>query len=196
MKRTMVGAGVAAVVLAALVGCGAGATDGEGRLSSAELQGRWWTWASSEPEPTNPVADQDGSACGRNQPQDVWFLAGTFGTQVERACSIPDGVPLAFPLVNTIGSSADCAAFMKTAEGSAVLDGDKVDADAHQAETIEIRSAPGNPVTGTDGAYSATGCGLWVQLPALEAGEHTLKIRGRADGFSVGVDYTLTVDAA
>lgn len=41
---------------------------------------------------------------------------------------------------------------MKTAEGSAVLDGEKVDADAHHAETIEIRSAPGNPVTGTDGA--------------------------------------------
>ncbi|MGY1544502.1 signal protein [Streptomyces sp. MN6] len=196
MKRTMVVAGAAAVVLAALVGCGARATDGEGRLSSEELQSRWWTWASSEPEPTNPVADQDGSACGRNQPQDVWFLAGTFGTQVERACSIPDGVPLAFPLVNTIGSSADCEAFMKTAEGSAVLDGEKVDADAHQAETIEIRSAPGNPVTGTDGVYTATGCGLWVQLSALEAGEHTLKIRGQADGFSVGVDYTLTVDAA
>ncbi|CAM5727489.1 hypothetical protein STENM223S_03952 [Streptomyces tendae] len=72
-------------------------------------------------------------------------------------------MPLAFPLVNTIGSSADCAAFMKTAEGSAVLDGEKVDADAHQAETIEIRSAPGNPVTGTDGATAVrTSLSRWT----------------------------------
>ncbi|GGW61528.1 hypothetical protein GCM10010503_43270 [Streptomyces lucensis JCM 4490] len=126
----------------------------------------------------------------------MWFLAGTFGTRVQRACSIPEGRPLAFPLVNMIGSTADCAAFMETAGGSAVLDGTEVDSDAHQAETIEIRSAAGNPVTGTRGHFTATGCGLWVQLPGLEAGEHTLTIRGQSDDFSVGVDYTLTVEAA
>ncbi|EMF28078.1 hypothetical protein H114_15647 [Streptomyces gancidicus BKS 13-15] len=72
-------------------------------------------------------------------------------------------MPLALPLVNTIGSSADCAAFMKTAEGSAVLDGEKVDADAHQAETIEFRSAPGNLVTGTDGATAVrTSLSRWT----------------------------------
>ncbi|WP_431992329.1 signal protein [Streptomyces albogriseolus] len=194
MRITTAGAGIVAVVLAALAGCGARA--GEGQLSSGELQGRWWTWASTEPAPTNPVADQDGSACERNQPEDVWFLAGTFGTRAERACTVPGGVPLAFPLVNMIGTPADCAAFMSTAEGSAVLDGEEVDADARQAETIEVRSGVGNPLTGTDGSFTAHGCGLWVQLPALEAGEHTLKIRGRSGGFSVGVDYTLTVDAA
>ncbi|MBT3166822.1 signal protein [Streptomyces sp. Vc74B-19] len=194
MRIRIAGAGIAAVVLAALAGCGSRAT--EDQLSSEELQGRWWTWASTEPAPTNPVADQDGSACERNQPRDVWFLAGTFGTQVERACTVPDGVPLAFPLVNMIGSSGDCAAFMRTAKGSAVLDGEEVDPDAHQAETIEIRSAVDNPVTGTDGYFTATGCGLWVQLPALKAGKHTLEIRGQSDDFSVGVDYTLTVDAA
>lgn len=195
MRVRMAGAAAAVMVLAVLAGCGSRAH--QGQLSSHELQGRWWTWASTEPEATNPVTDQDGSACGRNQPQDVWFLAGTFGgTRVERACSIPDGVPLAFPLVNMVGSSADCAAFMKTAEGSAVLDGEEVDSDAHHAETIEIRSADDNPVTGTEGYFTMTGCGLWVQLPALEAGEHTLKIRGRAGDFSVGVDYALTVPAA
>ncbi|GGZ24350.1 signal protein [Streptomyces poonensis] len=194
MRSKIVGAGAAALVLAVLTGCGTRAT--QDQLSSEELQGRWWTWASAEPELTNPVADRDGSACERNQPRDVWFLAGTFGTQVERACSIPDGVPLAFPLVNRIGSSADCADFMRAAKGSAVLDGKEVDADAHQAERIEIRSGVDNPVTGTDGYFTTTGCGLWVQLPALEAGEHTLKVRGESGDLSVGVDYTLTVDAA
>ena len=194
MRNRIIGARFAAVALAALAGCGTRAT--EDRLSSEELQGRWWTWASAEPAPTNAVADQDGSACERNQPRDVWFLAGTFGTQVERACNIPGGVPVAFPLINKIGSSADCAAFMRTAKGSAVLDGEEVDSDAPQAETIEIQGAVGNPVTGTDGYFTATGCGLWVQLPALKAGHHTLKIRGQSGDFSVGVDYTLTVGAA
>lgn len=198
MRITTAGAGIAAVALVAvLAGCGDGGADtDDGRLSSEELQGRWWTWASTEPAATNPVADEDGSACGRNQPEDVWFLAGTFGTRAERACAVPEGVPLAFPLVNMFGTPAECAEFMATAEGSAVLDGEKADVDAHRAEAVDIRSGVGNPVTGTDGSFTAHGCGLWVQLPALKAGKHTLKIRGQSDDFSVGVDYTLTVDAA
>lgn len=181
MRTTTAGAGIAALTLGAvLAGCGGGADTAEGRLSSEELQGRWWTWASTEPAATNPVADEDGSACGRNQPEDVWFRAGTFGTRAERVCAVPEGVPLAFPLVNMFGTPADCADFMATAEGSAVLDGEKVDADAHQAESVEIRSGVGNPVTGTDGSFTAHGCGLWVHLPALEPGEHSLEIRGRS----------------
>ncbi|MFJ6305783.1 signal protein [Streptomyces althioticus] len=197
MRIATAGAGIAALALGAVLArCGGGADTAEGPLSSEELQGRWWTWASTEPGATNPVADEDGSACGRDQPEDVWFLAGTFGTRAERARAVPEGVPLAFPLVNMFGTPADCADFMATAEGSAVLDGEKVDADAHQTESVEIRSGVGNPVTGTDGSSIAQRCGLWAKLPALEPGEHSLEIRGRSGGFSVGVDHTLTVDAA
>lgn len=132
-------AGLTAVVMAALAGCGAQAAgDPEGtervapsstvppstaparenvRLPSAELQGRWWTWAASEPDATNPVADTDGSACGRNQPHDVWFLAGTFGGQVKRACEVPSGRPIAAPVVNTFGDPQNCEAFMSSAQG-------------------------------------------------------------------------------
>ncbi|MFC9427245.1 signal protein [Streptomyces sp. NPDC056987] len=207
MKIRTVGAGLTAVMLAALVGCGTRAGQeggeareareaGEGRLSSRTLQGRWWTWASTEPERTNPVADQNGSACERNQPEDVWFLAGTFGTRAKRTCGIPAGMPIAFPLLNRVGEPADCAGFMRTAEGSAVLDGRKLASDIYEGEPIEVRSVAGNPVTGTDGRFTTIGCGLWVQLPPLEPGRHTLTIRGRSGDFSTGVDYTLTVDAA
>lgn len=210
-------AGLIAVVLAALVGCGARASEGskdatetkqtsasasamqspaQARLSSDVLQSRWWTWALSEPERTNPVADEDGSACGRNQPQDAWFLAGTFGTQANRTCSVPNGVPLAFPLVNLIGGPADCADFMSAAKGSAVLDGKRVDAQTIRGETISVQGVADNPVTGTDERFTVTGCGLWAQLPPLQPGKHTLTIRGQSQDFSVGVDYSLTVDAA
>ncbi|TLS40627.1 signal protein [Streptomyces montanus] len=218
MKSKTGRAGLMTMVLAALVGCGAGASEGpedatvaeqastapasaveshaRARLSAEVLQSRWWTWALSEPERTSPVADEDGSACGRNQPQDVWFLAGTFGTQVKRTCSVPNGVPVAFPLVNLIGGPADCADFMSAAKGSAVLDGKRVDSETIRKETITAEGVADNPVTGADGRFSATGCGLWVQLPPLRPGKHTLTIRGQSEEFSTGVDYALTVDPA
>ncbi|MFE1798610.1 signal protein [Streptomyces sp. NPDC059517] len=149
----------------------------------------------SEPEGTNPVADEDGSDCERNQPEDVWFLAGTFGTRAERTCSIPGGVPVAFPLVNLLGDPAVCTSFMSTAKGSAALDGEKVEAQSSRGESISVQGVAFNPVTGTDERYTTTGCGLWVQLPPLKPGKHTLTIRGQAQDFSVGVDYSLTVDA-
>ncbi|MFJ2233140.1 signal protein [Streptomyces sp. NPDC087859] len=218
-------AGLVGMMLAALVGCGGSSGDSDDsakakakagagarttaaasessvasasqdRLSSDVLQSRWWTWAASEPEATNPVADEDGRECGRNQPKDVWFLAGTFGTRAERTCTVPGGVPLAFPLVNLVADPADCAEFMSAAEGSAVLDGEEIDAETSRGETISVDGVAGNPVTGTGERFTATGCGLWVQLPPLRSGKHTLEIRGRSQDFSVAVDYALTVESA
>jgi hypothetical protein len=131
-----------------------------------------------------------------NQPQDVWFLAGTFGTQAKRTCSVPEGVPLAFPLVNLIGGPADCTDFMSEAKGSAVLDGEPVNSEDIRGETITVRGVADNPVTGTDGRFRTTGCGLWVQLSPLQPGKHTLTIRGQSEDFALGVDYSLTVGAA
>lgn len=168
----------------------------QGRLAPDVLQSRWWSWAASEPESTNPVADEDGGDCARNQPKDVWFLAGTFGTRAARSCPVPAGVPLAFPLVNRIGGPADCALFMDGVEGTAVLDGKKAEADVYRGQAVTVESVAGNPVTGTDETFEGTGCGLWVQLPGLDSGLHTLKIRGRAGDFATGVDYTLTVAAS
>jgi len=214
-RAGLVGVGLAAV----LVGCGGGggtedAGSGEasrrastasasassssseqGRLAPDVLQSRWWSWAASEPEATNPVADEDGGDCARNQPKDIWFLAGTFGTQAARSCPVPAGVPLAFPLVNRIGGPADCVLFMDDVKGTAVLDGEKVEADVYRGQAVTVEAVAGNPVTGTDETFEGTGCGLWVQLPGLESGAHTLKIRGRAGDFATGVDYTLTVAA-
>ncbi len=200
-----------AMVLMALVGCERGPAEGsenstspasgaqsstQAGLSPEDLQSRWWTWALSEPVGTNPVADEDGSDCERNQPSDVWFLAGTFGTQAKRTCSVPEGVPVAFPLVNLMGEPTDCAIFMNSANGSAVLDGEEVDSETSLGEAISVQSVALNPVTGTDGRFTTTGCGLWVQLPPLKPGNHTLTIRGRAQDFAVDVDYSLTVGAA
>lgn len=204
--------GTVAMVAVVLAGCGSGEEGSASStptpsvsvsessvkaasLSSRELQSRWWTWAASEPEATNPVADEDGGDCARNQPDDVWFLAGTFGTQAARTCPVPAGTPLAFPLVNLVDTEESCAEFMSTAEGSAVLDGKPVEAESYRGDTITARGEDGNPVTGEGGAFTGIGCGMWVQLGALSPGDHTLKIRGRSGDFSTGVDYSLAVAA-
>ncbi|WP_328880617.1 signal protein [Streptomyces sp. NBC_00299] len=213
MKSKAGRAAVIGVVFVGLVGCGAGSVGSQGteqkegaassaagsapaqeRLSSEYLQSRWWTWAASEPEGTNPVADQDGRSCGRNQARDVWFLAGSFGGQVKRSCKVPSGVPLAFPLVNLVGEPSDCEAFMDRAKGTAVLDGKEFDPEEHRGAAISVRAAVDNPVTQSAGTFTTTGCGLWVQMEPLEPGQHTLKIRGESAGFSVGVDYSVSVE--
>ncbi|WP_328943610.1 signal protein [Streptomyces sp. NBC_00250] len=212
MKIKVGRAALTAVVLSVSVGCGAGtAGPGTGErtaapssasppaargLSSRDLQSRWWTWAASEPERTNPVVDQDGSACARNQAKDVWFLAGSFGDRVKRTCTVPDGVPLAFPLVNLVADPSSCEGFMSAAKGSATLDGKRIDSEEHPGERISVLGVADNPVTGTDGRTFGTGCGLWVQLPPLEPGPHVLTIRGESGDLAVAVDYSLDVGTA
>ncbi|WP_306329414.1 signal protein [Streptomyces venezuelae] len=134
--------------------------------------------------------------CGRNQPHDVWFLAGTFGGQVTRSCEVPGGLPIAAPVVNTFGDAQYCAAFMSSAQGTVLLDGKVVEPETHRGGSITVQGVEGNPLTGEEGRFAATGCGLWVQLPPLAPGAHSLKIRGRSGDFSTGVDYALTVAAS
>ncbi|MFJ9322272.1 hypothetical protein [Streptomyces globisporus] len=59
-----------------------------------------------------------------------------------------------------------------------------------------MEGAPGNAVTGEEEIFTATGCGLWVQVPPLAPGVHSLVIRERSGDFSIGVDYALTVAAS
>lgn len=62
----------------------------------------WLDWALAQPHSTaSPIADTTGEFCANGQPEEVWFLAGTFnGGDVERTCTIPADRPLFFPLVN------------------------------------------------------------------------------------------------
>ncbi|MEV6331491.1 hypothetical protein [Streptomyces sp. NPDC051909] len=85
---------------------------------------------------------------------------------------------------------------MKGAKGTATLDGRAVEPERRVDDSIRIRGARGNAVTGEAGRLRTTGCGLWVRLAPLAPGTHTLVIRGEVPGFSTGVDYELTVPAA
>lgn len=162
--------------------------------SSAVPQGRWWAWAAAEAEGRDPVSDGSGEHCARNQPAEVWFLAGTFGGLAERVCTVPAGRPLVAPAVNRFSeSAADCAEFMAGAAGEITVDGTAVTLDRIEAERVEFTGVADNAMgTGTD-RIRATACGLWARIPALAAGRHVVHIRGTAGTFTTEAEYTITV---
>ncbi|MET8626712.1 hypothetical protein ABZW30_23635 [Kitasatospora sp. NPDC004669] len=143
----------------------------------------------------NPVSDQDGHLCAQGQKGGIWFLAGTFGETVTRSCTVPAGVPIAFPLVNRVGEAADCDAFMASAKGSAVLDGQALEPERYEATPVQVTGVDGNPLTQHGGRFGTRACGLWEQVEPLAPGSHTLSIRGSSGSFAVSVDYTLQVSA-
>ncbi|WP_218153942.1 signal protein [Nonomuraea pusilla] len=189
------------LVLGLLAGCGMAAESGTGGIvpskpedAAAEtIQGRWWTWAASEAESTNPVMDTTGEFCDRNQPEDVWFLAGTFGGTLQRTCRVPAGRPVVFPLVNLTGTEAQCREFMATAKGKATLDDKAITPERMEDDNVTVTGVAGNPLTGEEGTTTSYACGAWVRLPPLKAGRHKLTIRGSSGDFRTGVDYTLVV---
>jgi hypothetical protein len=72
------------------------------------LAGAWWNWGLKEPQETNPIVDDTGADCRRNQQGDIWFLAGTFfGEPVTRTCRIPAGKALFFPIANAVSVYPD-----------------------------------------------------------------------------------------
>ncbi|WP_327256365.1 signal protein [Streptomyces sp. NBC_01244] len=165
------------------------------KLSAADLQGSWWTWAASSVSESNPVSDPDGHLCAQGQEDGIWFLAGTFGGTVTRSCTVPASVPVAFPLVNMIGEEGDCTAFMASAQGKAVLDGRALEPERYEATDVRFIAVDGNPLTKDGGRFLTHGCGLWVQLEPMAPGSHTLSIRGASGSFAVGVNYKLQVSA-
>jgi hypothetical protein len=59
-----------------------------------EWSARWIQWLLSIPMAINPAFDNTGANCGQGQAGPVWFLAGTFGGPVKRACTVPPGKAL------------------------------------------------------------------------------------------------------
>jgi len=76
-------------------------------LTYGEWTARWWQWGYSIPKNINPAYDNAGKNCAQRQNGPVWFLAGTFGHSVNRACTIPTGKAILFPILNSECSFAE-----------------------------------------------------------------------------------------
>jgi hypothetical protein len=75
-----------------------------------EWSARWWQWTFSIPAATNPLLDDSGAHCAEGQSGQVWFLPGSFGETFDRACTVPPGKALFFPMLNVAFGAAvgDC----------------------------------------------------------------------------------------
>jgi hypothetical protein len=113
LKKRLALLWLAAVMIAALIAPGGHASAGGNAnpgvippnakfhgLSYGEWGARWWQWIASFPIPTNPALDQTGHLCSEGDMGHVWFLAGTFGGNAIRNCSIPTGVAVFYPVLN------------------------------------------------------------------------------------------------
>ncbi|WP_433354835.1 hypothetical protein ACQP25_14215 [Microtetraspora malaysiensis] len=181
------------VIIGLITACrNEGPIKGDELWRAPDAQGRWMTWAASEPAETNP---NFGPArfCGRNQPKDVWFLSNSFGG--ERTCTIPAGRPIVFPVIYFITgeNKKACKVIMADAEGHVVLDGRKVTYGREENDYITYTSAKDNPLDGLTGKGHTYLCGLWVYLPPPSAGEHSLSIQGYDRFNSMSADWTLIV---
>jgi hypothetical protein len=183
-----------------------------------ELAGDWWNWAVQFPFETNPIVEDGAVDCTRGQTGKIWFLAGTFGSNADRTCTIPSGKALFFPLANSLfwvpEDGANVDAVRKAANGQinpiseleVSIDGVAIaDPFAYRAQSppggFALKAGPllteppfSFPPT-PDPRDPAVADGYWILLAPLRKGEHEIHFRSSdpAAGFNVEVTYHLTV---
>ncbi|GAB3831388.1 hypothetical protein ACFPIJ_29950 [Dactylosporangium cerinum] len=159
------------------------------------LAARWVQWVAASGPFRNPVADDTGRHAHRNQPGDVWFLAGSFGGAVERRCIIPGGRPLFFPAFNMWCPNGTHIPPLPRATGEAYVDDEPHPVEViDAAELFEVRGVFRNPVTGRRGAVGMRVWGLWATVAPLAPGQHQVRFHGTdGHGFRVSATYDLVV---
>jgi hypothetical protein len=184
----------------------------------------WWQWALGIPGAVNPLTHTTGEHCTQRQVDEVWFLAGSFSPDpVVRACEVPAGKSLFFPLINNFyGAFLNDApetrteAFVRAAgsctepaEISVRIDGFEVPqptrfftgASGSQSTFFNVQMPPGN-VLGVDETVvpelvlsPSAEQGYSLFLRPLDPGPHTIRwiASGCTPGNSQDITYHLTV---
>lgn len=186
--------------------------------SYGDWSASWWEWVLSIPADRNPNLDANGTYCGEGQTGNVWFLAGAFGGDVKRECTVPLGKSIFFPLINNLAYgpkgnetildlrklAASTIDQVKTQDKGGLycklkLDGqDEADC-ASALSNFRAQSPAFQAIVRTQSILPPktydpiVSDGYWMLLKPLPAGKHTLSYGGATDGFSVNINYILTV---
>lgn len=207
---------MAATVLAMSAPLSASAAPAPERTYSS-LAAKWWTWAASQPVPTNPVADKTGKDCANGQTGSIWFLAGAVGGgDVSRTCTLPAGSDIFFPLINIVDIEAKAdnrsPGFVRnvlasvdvknsTSNLTVTFDGKDIGPEVIRYEespmfavTLPKQNIFGAPA----GSYDPCGDnGYYALINGATPGVHTLNFTGAYDGplgsFAINATYRLTV---
>ena len=180
--------------------------------SYGEWGARWWQWALSAPAAEHPLVDATGEHCDVGQSGGVWFLAGTFGGSASRACTVPAGRALFFPVLNAafiateVGETEEMAHQTTTARIDSVdtsqlaaeIDGVSVpNLEQYRAHspTFSITLPEANLFGLPAGTYGPGAAdGYWLMLPPLQPGAHTVHFHGAfPNGPTIDVTYDLLV---
>lgn len=188
----------------------------------------WWKWAFFLPVHNppytgplyNPLFMTDNVNCATGQTGRVWFIGGVLGTSgsVSRTCTVPYGISLFFPLVNTLNDNvatkppltvdqlrANAADFINHAtELHASIDGVPV-ANLYSYRATSPVFAYAFPLN--DNAYQALGLntpgsdwpstivqpavadGYWLFVNPLQPGQHVISFGG-----TLGAPYNFSQD--
>ncbi|MEV7387844.1 hypothetical protein [Streptomyces sp. NPDC091215] len=145
------------------------------------LAGRWWKWALSAPDAVSPVFDTTGEHADWKQPDDLWFLAGTYGGRVVRTCAVPSDRPVFFPVLNmqhTRGHSK-VPQIPGVSRATAFLNGVE----------LRLQEFAGPFRTGLIRRFA---WGIWGGVTPLTPGQYVLEIKAEAmGGFWVDTTYHL-----
>ena len=183
--------------------------------SYGEWSAKWWQWAFSFRADAHPLLDT--APCDAGQTGRVWFLGGSFiNTTVVRNCTVPAGVAILFPVLNTECSTFEgppfhgdneaelraCAAAVTNTGMFATIDGVAVqNLSRYRVQSPLYQfSAPdgglfGVPVTDAKSVSD----GVWLMLAPLSANRtHTIHFGGTQTAgdfppLTLDVTYNITV---
>jgi hypothetical protein len=183
----------------------------------------WWQWALGIPAVVNPLTDTTGEDCAQRQVDQVWFLAGSIVGPVVRACEIPSGKSLFFPLINNaffaflsdppeerteefVRARGSCT---EPAEISVEIDGFKVrnptrfftGASGSQSPIFNVQLPPGNLFGADEDTVPelvlspSAEQGYYLFVRPLSRGTHTIRwiASGCSPGNSQDITYNLKV---
>ena len=166
------------------------------------LAARWVQWVAAAGLDESPIDDQTGSKGYAHQPQqDVWFLAGSRGGQVQRRVVVPAGRSLFFPVVNwwfAADKAPDVTEALTLLHGSVAVDGRLLEPDVILTpQPFTVTGARFNDITLRTKPRSTVTAGLWRSVEPLPLGEHEVHIvGGDGVGFTLDVRYQLLVTEA
>lgn len=185
-------------------------------VTYSEWTARWWQWALKIPRNRNPISDTTGknSAEGQTGSDPVWFLAGTLGGMIERACEIPAGKAILFPVSNNESSYIEFPDLTTELELRACskADIDKVTRlmvaiDGVELKELDLKSyriqsplfsvtLPEDSIFGvTAGTTQAVSDGYWMFLKPLPPGRHHIHFMGSCitDALRIEAKYEIDV---
>lgn len=203
--------------------------DGEGQY--ANLTALWWQWVYAQPAMdvgstnTNPVFDSTGAYAAAGQENGIgpgnkiFFLTGSFGANVVRTVTVPEGKALFFPVINfeydnavdpptsyNVPKLRELAA--ASIDGATALyariNGAPLDIFRTKSPTFDYTLPDENSIYDYFGLIGpqfegrikpAVSDGYWVYVPPLPAGSYLLQFGGAipATGFSIDITYNLTI---